>query len=487
MKKIKDDYSTEFEKLISSEERHTKGQYFTHEEIVDFILNNIPLEKEFKVLDPTCGAGAFLCKLDKKKITTENIYGSDIDSRAVLLCKENIGNKGNLIKGDFIKKELFKENYFDVIIGNPPFQGMSKKKDGFPSENKHFLKINKGVVNSSSLVFIRSYFLLKEKGYIGFVLPKNFVRVDSFKEIRKFILENMQIILIKDLDHHFKDVRCDQIILIAQKKKPDLNENVEIITYKKNHSFLTQESYSIKQSEFAKYPFFPIFYDKDVKSIANKLLLTKTTLSKEADIFRGESIGLFKNNITEDNSDKTLLRGNCIERFGIKKRLYFSKDIKIDSLKIKKMQREKIVIQNISSKEGGIFPFLSKDGELTMDTITNIILKNKTYSKFITCLLGSRLCNFFMIHVIYLNSNFSIHTDKSYIGKLPVIYPSESELKEINIIYKTLSNIKDKYSDEFKEEYKKLNKIIYSIYSLNSKEIEIIEKSLKEVMSKKNG
>jgi len=243
MNKPKDEYSTKFEKTISSKERHTKGQYFTHKDIVNFILDNIPIKNNSKVLDPTCGAGAFLCKLNKKNILQENIYGSDIDPRAILLCNENLGDSGNIIRGDFIKKELFEENYFDVIIGNPPFQSMSKKKKTFPSGHKHFSPILNGAINSSSLVMIRSYFLLKENGYLGFVLPKNFVRVDSFKKIRDFILEHMQIILIKDLDHHFKDVRCDQIILIAQKKKPDLNKNLKVITYKKYLSFLNQEFY----------------------------------------------------------------------------------------------------------------------------------------------------------------------------------------------------------------------------------------------------
>lgn len=485
-REIKDSYSMQFEKEIPSKERHLKGQYFTHGEIVDFILDNIPVSKTNKFLDPTCGAGAFLGRLNTKGVPINNLYGSDIDPRALELCSKNLGESENLVEGDFIKDVLFNDNFFDVIIGNPPFQNLSKKEKKFPEGHKHFVDIGSGIMNSASLVLARSYYLLKEGGYLGLVLPKNLVRVDSFKGIRNFIIDKFQIILIKDLDHHFKDVRCDQIVLIARKIKPNTEEKIKIITYKKGLSFLKQKSYFIYQKELKNYSFFPIFYDEPVKKIADKLLNIKKTLSNESDIFRGESIDFFKKNISEVQTNRILLRGNCIERFGIKNKLYL-KEKGLSSSKVKKMRNKKIVIQNIASKEGGIFPFVSSHGELTMDTITNIIPKKEEYLKFLTCLLGSKLTNFFMIHVIYLNSNFSMHTDKAYIGKIPIIYPNELALEEINLIYDKLSKIKDKYSYEFKEEYEKLNKIIFSLYKLKVKEINVIKSSLKEVMSKKHG
>ncbi len=489
----KDKLSTLFEKEISSEERYNLGQYFTHKEIVNFIVDSIPIKKGYKVLDPTCGAGAFLKKvLDENTINSRDVYGSDIDPRALDLCKKNLDNKSqNILLGDFIKEELFQENFFDLIIGNPPFKNLNSNNKEFSLKNKYYQKIIFGTVNSASLVLAKSYFLLKEGGYLGFVLPKNFIRVDSFRKIRNFILENMSIILIKDLDHYFKDVRCDQIVIVAQKKKPTLKNKIKIISYKKGNSFLNHPEYYLTQQEFLNYSFYPLFYNEEVKIIADKLLSIKRTLTDESIIFRGEALSKFKKYISNEQvrKDLFLLRGNSIQRFGIKHRLFLKKDFsqKLLNGRAEKILQEKIVIQNLTSKEGGIFSTISEENELTLDTVTNIIPNNKENLLYLNGLLGSRLCNFFMTHLIYLNSNFSMHTDKSYIGRLPIIYPDLSTKKEFNLIVKELLSEEDKYSKSFKEKYEKMNGLIYKIYGLKREAFEIIENSLKEVMSKKNG
>jgi hypothetical protein len=51
-----------FERLIPPEERHTLGQYFTNENLVDLIIAFCVRTKHSTVLDPTCGTGTFLIR-----------------------------------------------------------------------------------------------------------------------------------------------------------------------------------------------------------------------------------------------------------------------------------------------------------------------------------------------------------------------------------------------------------------------------------------
>jgi len=76
-----------FEQLIPQEERHALGQYFTREDLVDFILGFCVRGKDAKVLDPTCGTGTFLLRAYDRlrhlgtsdhQALLENLWGVDI-------------------------------------------------------------------------------------------------------------------------------------------------------------------------------------------------------------------------------------------------------------------------------------------------------------------------------------------------------------------------------------------------------------------------
>jgi len=51
------------EGLIPEEERHALGQYFTREDLVDFIIGFVAHDDQGPYLDPTCGSGTFLNRL----------------------------------------------------------------------------------------------------------------------------------------------------------------------------------------------------------------------------------------------------------------------------------------------------------------------------------------------------------------------------------------------------------------------------------------
>lgn len=51
------------EGLIPPEERHALGQYFTREDLVDFIVGFVADQHDAAYLDPTCGSGTFLIRL----------------------------------------------------------------------------------------------------------------------------------------------------------------------------------------------------------------------------------------------------------------------------------------------------------------------------------------------------------------------------------------------------------------------------------------
>ena len=513
----KDPLSIFFEKYADKNERKRYGQFFTHEKIVNLIFDNIPITKDSKILDPSCGTGAFIIEAIKRTKNANNVYGIDIDQRAINLCHLNVNMRCNnkISNGNFICKNTLKkkdlnafdfDKYFnkiksrggfDIIVGNPPHQNLKKCIDYDPYDTV-YRNVISGITNSSTLMIARSFELLKEEGYMAFVLPKNVLRVDSFDMLRNFLNENTKIISIFDLNHHFKDVRGDQIVIIIQKKKLNQREKegheVNIIPYRSSNLLLnTKFSYKINQKKFSSYSFYPVFYMKEIIPIADKLLSIKKTLFDicKGEIFRGISIGANHESIYKKKKENTevCFRGDSIKRYGIKYNLYidFKKIEKTNFSKIERLKREKIIAQNIFSKEGGVFATLDMNKNITLDTVTNII-PQEVDNKYILALLNSKISNFFMIFIIYLNSNFTMHTDASYIGKIPVVIPNKNIINNISELVENLLKEKNTYSKDFLTNYDKINQVIYSIYNLNKNEINIIEKSLYGVMSgKSNG
>lgn len=148
-----------FEKLIPPEERHTLGQYFTRENLVDIINAFCIRTINAKLLDPTCGTGTFLLRAYNKKKTgglydhkelLSQLWGIDIahfpaELATINLFRQSISETTNfprIICKDFFDiqpesihkfpplKKVLDPNYqsidekmpmFDAAVGNFPF------------------------------------------------------------------------------------------------------------------------------------------------------------------------------------------------------------------------------------------------------------------------------------------------------------------------------------------------------------------------------
>lgn len=183
------------------------------------ILDNI------KILDPTCGTGAFLINtadllediyltiFDKLniddpyiiiKIINNNIYGIDIMEDAIDIAKfrlylkiiqrfnkSNINIlkdelKINLVVGNTLTDDIFKKLNnieFDCIVGNPPYIEYSKIKNNYTPKNISTIKSG----NLYAFVIEKSIQLLKEKGTLGLIIPISIVSTKRMECLRKFI------------------------------------------------------------------------------------------------------------------------------------------------------------------------------------------------------------------------------------------------------------------------------------------------------------
>ena len=244
--------------------RKEQGIYYTPTYIVDYIVKNTVGElakdkkldlKNIKILDPACGSGSFLMKafdylikLDKKKnggadqtkldltgasatygrkveILRNNIFGVDLDSKAVeiaqlnLLLKaaekkhrlptlqENIKVGNSLINDSAIAgerafkweeqfKDVMSEGGFDVVIGNPPYVKARDSKD--PTSRKYMETCGQYETLYKMwdlyIAFIeKGIKLLKPNGCFAMIIPDTIGEADYTTKLAEMILKKYSL------------------------------------------------------------------------------------------------------------------------------------------------------------------------------------------------------------------------------------------------------------------------------------------------------
>lgn len=250
-----------FEKFLGTYFRGEFGQYFTPRNVVEFVVNALPIKNTSKVLDTSCGSGGFLLyALDKvrhladaafdKNDPTEKLehykywhsfaekklFGIEINEQISRVAKmnmiihddghTNVVNFDGLYQIDHIreqtKNEGFRADSFDFIITNPPFGSIVKQSeksymqvDGStaPYYNWALREVNwidriakgkhtmTGRENQSTeILFIEQCHKFLAPGrYLAIVVPDGVLTNSSLQKYRDDIMQMFRIVAVVSL------------------------------------------------------------------------------------------------------------------------------------------------------------------------------------------------------------------------------------------------------------------------------------------------
>lgn len=113
---------------------------------------------------------------------------------------------------------------FDAVIGNPPY--IFTRGEGFTEAEKAYFYANfkqqNYQLNTFTLFAEFGYSLVKPKGYLGYIMPNNWLTIGSDRKFRDFIVSHSGgLIIINNLHKVFIGANVDTSILLFRKDKPD--------------------------------------------------------------------------------------------------------------------------------------------------------------------------------------------------------------------------------------------------------------------------
>lgn len=264
-----------FEQFMDGFFKGDFGQYFTPRPIIEFCVKMMKPERDWDVLDPSCGSGGFLLHaLDYMRnqagdyyekgtvdyfnywhdFAAKHLFGIEINDEIARVAKMNMivhdDGHTNVISHDALESidkmhdhnRGFAENRFDLILTNPPFGStinlaekpyLSTYELGNNVDAKGKKKPRKN--QSSEVLFVERIwqFLKPGTGKAAIVLPDGILTNSSMQYVRDFILEKFQLLAVVSLPQcafaHFGAGVKASVIFVRKRKdseKPNGDEAI---------------------------------------------------------------------------------------------------------------------------------------------------------------------------------------------------------------------------------------------------------------------
>jgi type I restriction-modification system DNA methylase subunit len=408
----------------------------------------------------------------RKEILLNNIYGIDLDARAVevaqlsLLLKlledetaasakgrqleiretrlpsldKNIKHGNSLINRDILDGRLFerdeeralcpvdfaqafpevmKRGGFDAIVGNPPYRAALTAP-----ARKHLSKTFKiGTTDTAALMMLRALELTKPAARIGLIVPKSFTFSSTWENTRSTLLN--EICVLVDVGKVWKEVKLEQVICIFDKTPSTRYQSLKRI----DESFVGLGK--VKKEDARHFNFYVNGLSCSEIDIGRKVLNAGVVLGNLTENKRG---GMFQSLICESKEGietkgiravggKQLQRLCLVGQKGFVRRdeqLPPPAYVKPNSILVQNIvahitnptDRIKIIALILSPEEA--------QDIVILDTVNQLVNHSNQASTYLLALLHSKLINWYVYRFIYAKAIRTMHFDAPVSDKIPV-------------------------------------------------------------------
>lgn len=396
--------------------------------------------------------------------------------------------------------KVFKENGgFDAIIGNPPYGLLNKKQNQNTSimADEYEMKYYKtspvygpakgGIINIFRLFICKSFDLLKKNGHLSLIFPMAFMCDLSANNLRKFVFNDNKINYIEAFPERdnenkrvFKSAKMSVCILGASKCKQDGSETFPMrisrdrfVDMSSPKTLMSRDDIKMIDKDTLT---IPLMTPKEYE-ILLKICQGSRRMKEFSKCYTGEiDLSLNKKYVRLDAHYTRMLRGAQVQKYYITDNisqgdiLYLDAELYLkenNTLRSRHHMSQRIVMQGITgvNEKYRLKMALTDAGVYCANSVNYLLLENNNIEYFLA-LCNSKLLNWYFAK-LSTNSNVNGYE----VDNLPIKIADDKTMLEIKELVQELLVDAGKT-----ESIDKINELIYSIYELDTEEIEEIEK-----------
>ena len=446
-----------YQSLMSEGHRILTGLYYTTPAIVEDMLSDVQMTINQRFLDPCCGSGIFLMKVNGAR--PEQLYGIDNDPLAVMIAKANLMVKFNessvypqIYQLDFLlhANSALAGLKFDYVVTNPPW-GSEKRKH----HSSDIIFSNE----QSTLFFTESFKFLNDSGILHFLLPTSVLKIKVHADFRHFVAEATCLDTIKCYHERFKGVFTDFISMKVRNKAVEGKQSYLVRT---THNEVIRKTWQVQDDDFYA---IPLLDDR------TEAILEKAERMRHDDLSHSQwALGIITGNNAKVLKDRPrqglepIFTGKDIAPYGLKKASRYIKYRRTDFQQCAKDEfyraKEKLVYKFVSNRL--CFTYDNKQ-RLFLNSANILIPQVDGMSiKTVLAFLNSELFNF-----LYAKRFNDIKILKGNLSALPFPKITADTNKQLTaLVDEALAGNADAQTA--------IDDLIYSLYEFDAEEINLI-------------
>lgn len=405
-------------------------------------------------------------------------------------------------EGEF--PQIMRDGGFDIVIGNPPYVQMSMDGVLEPGLKRYFLEtfaFSMGRLNTFGFFMHRGVSLLKQGGFLSYILPNSFLTQEYYRQLRKFLLDTCQIVAVATLEGMlFEAAVVENAIVVLKKEGEDqVREHNKVLIAELGGD----EQRHISQSTFLEsYNYaFAVHLSVKLKALRDKVDNNSIKLGELVNVNQAIALKhdrascLFREARGDDY--KKVLDGRDISRYAIHfPSNYLLYDVtKIHSCKREDifLAKEKILFRRVGDR---IIAALDTEQYYALNTLVVVTSKSEKMNlRFVLALMNSQL--FSGYYRLFLKStkkvfseiqarqveqlpvrqiDFDSPEEKNTYQELVVLADKMLELNKRLALTRDVSSFeRDKIAHEIEGTDAEIDQKVYELYKLSKEENQIIE------------